>query len=140
MQKIEEPASLQNQVEEVRLQIKFSLQSFHEKKKTVFEPVTDTIKNTSEKLRKTITETSINNNKALQGLTEKVSKLLNDKGMIAQYLASSLFIRFKPENKSQFKLTKDQNSIRMNDFVIHGKIPVTLYSKMVIFRNSRKCF
>ena len=38
-----------------------------------------------------------------------------DKGMTAPYLATSLVTLFKPENKSQFKLIKDPNSIRMND-------------------------
>ena len=41
---------------------------------------------------------------------------MNDDGMLAPYLASSLVIIFKPEFKSQFKLVKDRNSSRMNDF------------------------
>ena len=32
---------------------------------------------------------------------------MNDKGMIAQYLASSLGNLFKPENKSHLKILKD---------------------------------
>ena len=39
-----------------------------------------------------------------------------DKGLIAPYLASSLANLFKPENKSQFKIIKDPNSTKMNDF------------------------
>ena len=46
---------------------------------------------------------------------------MNDKGMIAPYLASSLVNLFKPENKSQFRLRKDVNSTKMNDFLIQGK-------------------
>ena len=65
---------------------------------------------------------------------------MNDNGMIAPYLSSSLFNLFKPENKSQFRLTKDHNSIRMNDFKINGGIPVNLYSNMLTFRDSNKSF
>ena len=49
--KVEELASLQNRVE-VWLQEKLGKQNFHENMKKVFEPVTDTIKNTSENLTK----------------------------------------------------------------------------------------
>ena len=58
--------------------------------------------------------------------------------MIAPYLASSLVNPFKPENKGQFRLTKDHNSIRMKQFLIHGNIPVTLYSNMLTFTDSNK--
>ena len=71
-----------------------------------------------ETLTKTITETSINNNKAISDLNEKVLELMNDKGMIAPYLPSSLVNLFKPENTSKIKLIKDPNSIRRNDFLI----------------------
>ena len=47
---------------------------------------------------------------------------------------------FKTENKSQFKLRKDQNSIRMNDFLINGGTPVSLCSNMLTFRDSNKSF
>ena len=66
--------------------------------------MTDEIKNTSEKIIKTLTENSINNNKAIENLNEKILDLMNDKGMITPYLASSLGNLFKPENKSQFRL------------------------------------
>ena len=51
---------------------------------------------------------------------------MNDKGMIAPTLASSLVNLFRPENNSQLKLIRDQNSIRMKDFLINTSIPVTL--------------
>ena len=35
---------------------------------------------------------------------------------------------------------KDPNSIRMNDFLIVGGIPVSLYSNMLTFRDSNKSF
>ena len=60
--------------------------------------------------------------------------------MIAPYLASSLVNFFKPENKSQFRLKKDLNSTKMNDFLINGGIPVTLFSNMTTFRDGNKSF
>ena len=41
---------------------------------------------------------------------------MKDNGMIAPYLANSLVDLFKPENRSQFRLRKDNNSTKMNDF------------------------
>ena len=46
--------------------------------------------------------------------------------MITPYLASCLVNLFKPENTSQYKLEKDQNSIGMKDFLINGVISVSL--------------
>ena len=100
--------------------------------------MTDAIKNTSENITKTLTEIFINTNKAIENLNEKISE--NDRGMIAPYLASSLVNIFKPENKSQFRLEKDLNSTKMKDFLINGGIPVTLVSKMLIFRDSNESF
>ena len=60
--------------------------------------------------------------------------------MIAPYLASSLVNLLKIENKSQFKLIKDHNSIRMNDFLMNGGMPVTLYSNVLTFRDTNKSF
>ena len=68
--------------------------------------MTDVIKSTSEITTKTLTENSIKNNKAIENLNEKFLELMNDKGMIAPYLASSLINLFKPENKSQFRFKR----------------------------------
>ena len=65
---------------------------------------------------------------------------MNDKGLIAPYLAFSLFNIFKLENKSQIRLTKDLYSNKMNDFLTNGGIPVTLFSNMLTFRDSKKSF
>ena len=140
LQNLNEAVSLQNQVKVFRLQDKLGKQNFHENLTEVFEPLTDTLKKTSENVTKTTTETSIKNNKAISDLNEKVLELMNDKGMIAPYLASSLVNLFKPENKSQFRLRKDPNSTKMNDFLIHGSIPITLFSNMITFRDSNKTF
>ena len=137
---LNEVVSLQNQVKVVRLQDKLGKQNFHEHLTEVFEPLTNTLEKTSENITKTITESSNKNNKAFSDLNEKILELMNNKGMIAPYLASSLVNLFKPEDKSQFTLRKDPNSTKMNDFSIHGNIPVTLFSNMITFRDSNKSF
>ena len=140
LQNLNEAVSLQNQVKVVRLQNKLGEQNFHEDMTKVFEPLTDTLKKTSENITKTITENSINNNKAISELNEKILELMNDKGMIAPYLTTSLVEVFKKDNKSQFRLRKDPNSTKMNDFLRHGNIPVTLFSNMINFRDTNRSF
>ena len=140
LENLNELASLQNKVKVVKLQDKLGEQNFHEDMKKVFEPVTKSLENTSENITKTLTENSINNNKTIENLNEKILELMNNNGLIAPYLASSLVNLFKPENKSQFRLKKDLNSTKMNDFLINEGIPVTLVSNMLIFRDSNKSF
>ena len=55
--------SLENQVKEVRLPEKLGKQNFHYITQKVFEPVFDTIKDTSESLTKTLAELSNKNTK-----------------------------------------------------------------------------
>ena len=55
-------------------------------------------------MTKSITEISINNNKAIENINEKMLELMNDKRMIAPFLASSLVEVYKFDNKSQFRL------------------------------------
>ena len=140
LQNLKEAVSLQNEVIVVRLQDKLGEQNFHEDMTKVFGPLTDTLKKTSENITKTITENSINNTKAIEILNEKILELMNDKGLIAPYLTSSLVEVFKKDNKSQFRLRKDPNSTKMNDFLIHGNVPVTIFSNMITFRDSNKSF
>ena len=137
---LNELVTSQDQVKVVRLQDKLGEQNFHEDMKKVFEPVTKSLKNTSENVTKTLIETSNNNNNALENLNEKILELMDDKGLIAPYLTSSLVEVFKKDNKSQFRLRKDHNSNKMNDFLIHGTIPVTIFSNMMTFRDSNKSF
>ena len=140
MEKLNELVSLQNQVKVVRLQDKLGKQNFHEDMEEIFEPITKSLEKTSENITKTLTENSINNNKAIENLNEKILELMNDKGMIAPSLASSLVNLFKPENKSQFRLRKETNSTKMNDFLTHGGIQVTPFSNMITFRDRYKSF
>ena len=140
LEKFNDLVSLQDQVKVIRLQDKLGKQNFHEDMTKVFEPLTNTLKKTSENITKTITENSINNNKAIENLNEKILELMNDKGLIAPYLTTSLVEVFKKDNKSQFRLRKDPNSTKLNDFLIHGTIPVTIFSNMIVFRDSNKSF
>ena len=140
LQYLNELVSLRNQVNEVRLQDKLGEQNYHEDSKKIFKPMTEAIKSTSENIAKTLTENSINNNKAIENLNEKILELMDEKGMIAPYLVSSLSNVFNLENKSQFRLRKDPNSTKINDFLIHRGIPVSLVSNIIIFRDSNKSF
>ena len=90
LQKLNEAIPLQNQVHEVGLQEKLGEQKYHEDAEKLFKPMTDVIKNTSGNITKTLTENSINNNKVIENLIEKILELMNDKGLIAPTLASSL--------------------------------------------------
>ena len=75
LQNLNEAVSLQNQVKDVRLQDKLGKQNFHEDMTKVFEPLTDTLKKTSENMTKSIIENSINNNKAIENLNEKIFRI-----------------------------------------------------------------
>ena len=98
---LDELESLQSQVKVVRLQDKLGKQNFHEDMKKVFEPVTKSQENTSQDITKTITETSIKNNKALEKLNNKLLEEMNDRGILASYLMSSLSKITNPENSTQ---------------------------------------
>ena len=67
---VEEIDDLQSEVKQVRLVGKIDKQGNHYDMKELFEPVTDIMKNISEGIKKTIRETSIKNNKALENLNE----------------------------------------------------------------------
>ena len=83
LDKLEELASLQDQVKVVRLQDKLGKQNFHEDMKNVFEPVTKSLENTSENLTKAITESSKENNLALENLNNKLLEIMKDRGILA---------------------------------------------------------
>ena len=137
---LNELASLQDQVKVVQLQDKLGKQNFHEDMKKVFEPITKSFENTSEKITKTLTENSMNNNKAIENVNNKLLEIMNDRGILAKYLMSPLSRITNPENSSQFKLVKDSNSNRVNDLKINKTIPITLYGNMITFRDTNKQF
>ena len=103
LEKLNELVSLQDQVKVVRLQDKLGKQNFHENMKKLYEPLTDTIKNTSENITKTITESSKENNLALENLNNKLLKIMNDRGTLSSYLMSPQSKITNPENTTQFK-------------------------------------
>ena len=140
LDKLEELASLQDQVKVVRLQDKLGKQNFHEDMKKKFEPVTKSLENTSENLTKAITESSKENNLALENLNNKLLEIMNDRGILTSYLMSPLSKITNPENTSQFKLVKDPSSNRVNDLNINNSIPITLYSNWLTFRDTGKEF
>ena len=78
LEKLEELASLKNQVKAVRLQDNPDEQNFQEDMKKVFEPVTRSIKEVCEEVTKTMTENSIKNNQALETLNNKLLEIMND--------------------------------------------------------------
>ena len=78
-----ELVSLQDQVKTVRLQDRLGEQNFHEDMKKVFEPVTKSLENTSQDITKTIMETSLKNNQAIENLDNKLLEIMNDRGIIA---------------------------------------------------------
>ena len=140
LENLNELVSLEDQVKVVRLQDKLGKQIFHEDMKKVFEPVTKSLENTSENLTKAITETSIKNNLAKENINNNLLEILNDRGILATYLMSPLSGITNLDNTSQFRLVKDHNSNRVNDLLMKNKIPITLYGKMLTFRDTNKQF
>ena len=140
LENLEELVSLESQIKTVRLQDKLGKQNFHEVMKKVFEPVTKSLENTSQVLTKIITETSIKNNQALQNLNNKLLEVMNDRGLLASYLMYPLSKITDTENSSQFKVVKDSSSNRVNDLLIHNRIPITLYNNWLTFRDTNKAF
>ena len=140
LENLNELVSLQDQVKTVRLQDKLGKQNFHENMKKVFEPVTKSLENTSQDITKTITETSLKNNQAIENLNHKLLEIMNDRGIISSYLLSPLSKIFNPKNTTQFKLINDSTSDRVNDLKINNSIPITLYSNILTFRDTGKEF
>ena len=108
--------------------------------KKVVEPVTKSLENTSQDITKTKTETSIKNNQAIENLNNKFLEIMNDRGILSSYLISPLSKITNPENSTQFKLVKDSSSNRVNDLKINKTIPITLYNKLLTFRDTGEEF
>ena len=137
---IKELASLQGQVKAVRLQDKLRKQNFLEDMKKVFEPVTKSLEKISQDITKTITETSITNNKAIENLNNKLLEKMIDRGILVSSLLSPLSKITSPEKSTQYKLVKDYNSNRVNDLLLKNKIPITLHDNLLTFRETGKVF
>ena len=65
---------------------------------------------------------------------------MHDRGTLASYILSPLSRITNPEHTSQFKLVKGHQSNPVNDLSKKKKIPVILYSNMLIFRDADKIF
>ena len=87
-----------------------------------------------------MTEISIKNNQALETLNDKFLEIMSDRGILASYLMSTLSKITNPANSNQFKLVQDSNSNRINDLLIHNKIPITLHDNLLTFRDTGKVF
>ena len=104
--------------------------------KKVFEPVTKSLKKTSQDITKAITETSIKNNQAIENLNNKLLEIMTDRVILASYLMSPLSKITNRENTTQLKLIKYHNSNRVNDLLITNTIAITLYNNMLTFRDT----
>ena len=100
--------------------------------KKVYEPVTQILEDFSKDITKTITETSIENNKSLSNVNNKLLEIMNDRGILASYLLSPLSKITNVEKTSQFKLVKDPQSSRFNDLLIEKTKPGTIYNILLI--------
>ena len=72
LENMKELVSLENQVKAVRLKDKLGEENFHEDMKKAFEPLIKSFKDVFEEVTKTMTENSIENNKALESLNDKL--------------------------------------------------------------------
>ena len=140
LEKLNELVSLQDQVKTVRVQDKLGKQNFHEDMKKTFEPVTKTLENTSQDITKTIMETSIKNNQAIENLNNKLLEIMKTRGIIESYLMFPLSNIINPENSTQFKLVEDSISNGVNDLKINNSIPITLHNNLLTFRDTNKQF
>ena len=122
------------------MQGKLGKQIFHEDLKKRFEPVTKSHESSSQDLTKTITETSIKNNQAIENLNNKLLEIMNDSGIIASYLLSLLSKITNSENTSQLKLAKGSTSQRVNELLIHNTIPITFFDNLLKFRDTNEVF
>ena len=104
----------------------------------MFEPGTKSLQNTSLNSTKAITESSIENNKALENLNNKLLEIMIDRGILASHLMSPLSKITNPQNTSQYKKVKVSSSNRINDLSKHNTIPITLHDNLLTFRDTGK--
>ena len=76
------------------------------------------MKDASEEVTKTVTETSKESNKALMNLNDKLLEVRIDTGILASLLLSPFSRITNPEISSQIKLVTVPQSNRVNGFLI----------------------
>ena len=140
LENLEELVSLESQVKAVRLQDNIGKQNFHEDVKKLFEPVTKSLENTSQDITKLITETSVENNHAIENLNNNLLEKMNDRGILASYLMSPSSKITNAENTTQFSLVKDSSAKRVNDLLIQNSILFTLHDNLLTFRDTNEVF
>ena len=104
--------------------------------KKLYEPLTDTTKDTSKLLTKTMTEHSMKKNKAISDLNNKVFEIIIDRAILASYLLSLLSKKTNPEQTIQFKLLQDLGSKRVKDLFINKTKPVSQNKNLLTFRDT----
>ena len=83
--------------------------------KKIYVPLAKSIKETWRGITRTMTETSIKNNKTISDSKVKFSEIMNDRRLLATSLLSPLSKITNPNNIIQFKLVTDTDSIRVKD-------------------------
>ena len=82
-EKLEELSSIQNRVEELRLQDKLGNQNFREDIRKLYEPLTNTSEDTSRVITKTMMEIPIKNIKTVGNSNNKVWEIMNVRDITA---------------------------------------------------------
>ena len=77
--KLEELASLENQVKDLQVHDKLGKHKFHEDEKNLYEALTSTINDACRDISKIITESSIKNSPAISDQNEKVLELMKER-------------------------------------------------------------
>ena len=135
LKNLNELVSLNNQVDELRLQDKLGKQNFHENAKKYMNQslISRTIHQYIQKLTETLTESSIRNNQTLENLNDKLLEMMNDRVILATYSMSPLLKITNLGKSTQLKFVKCHTSNRVNDLLIHNTIPTTPYNFLLTF-------
>ena len=96
-------------MKDLKKKINYGNEIIPEDLKKLVKPVTDTKKNASEDVTKSMTETFKEDYEAKANPNKKVSELMKDRGTRATYFVSPLINDVKLENKIELKLVKDPN-------------------------------
>ena len=140
LEKLNDLALLQSQVKALLLQIKPRKRNFYEDMKKVFQPITETIKDVSQCVTKTLTESSKENNKALANINNKFLCIMNIRCPMPSYLLSLLPELINNEHNSQTNLVNDPDSKKVNVLSINKTIPGTLYDNLLTFCDTAEKF
>ena len=131
---LDELASLENQVKNLRLQNELGKQKLHLDIEKVFEPATNAFEEAANETTKEISKAVRDTTKAIElkrevirSLTDECLKFLNDQGVMSSYLGRSSANPFKPKKFNlDYLMILLQKQWRI--FLLNTNIPVTLYS------------